>query len=678
MEEVKNVNPKEKLNEKDVIYMVLTDRFFEDQEAKEERKDPEWRKNHPEYNPEMLKFYNGGTWKGLLENLDYIQSLGVTAIWISPVSKNEVFNTTGNAIIANKLNDPEYKGDDGGIAWQKAMCESKDALEENPNVETGFHGYFTKNYDEANEYFGSKEDLKNLADAIHKRGMKLILDVVPNHTADYYVGGEKKLRFPNLHAEGVYDNPDFYHHNGMIGNDDWASCMEEKGQKNIEEKDLGGLDDLAQEKEFVRDAIINSYQNWMKLTDADGLRVDAARCMPKEFLDYFEKEMGVPTFGEVFEFNPKYVASFQKKEERKGMWGCLDFPLFMAMRHVFAENQNVEQLAEVFNNDNLYGNPNHLVTFLDNHDRDRFLCVAKDNYQNLRLALAFLFLCRGIPQIYYGTEQALYGGDSPSEGFGIANKYNREMMPVDSFTPFKENSTSNPLSKTPELFRYIRKLTDIRKKYECLQTGSQYEMWVDYEQHRVFAFSRMKENTDEEIITIVNTGKTERELTIPIRKESKLVVNTVLKNLINVENTDISYTIEEGKVTGKQIKITIPAKTIYALVPSSLYADFNFYELKPLKTVIRVRCVGVNVNWMKIKGYPYPLFGDCEQEMTQVGEEIWEFETERLTKGQEYHFKIVTHGGDGKAIYSAETYKAEGGKVTEISPAMLYKYVEIP
>ena len=668
----------EKLNEKDIIYMVLTDRFYEDDEAKKVRENEEWRKAHPEYNPELLKFYNGGTWKGLMEKLDYIQSLGVTAIWISPVSKNEIFNTTGNAIIAEKLNNPEYDGTgDNGDAWKKATSEAETELKTNPDVETGFHGYFTKDYDEPNEMFGTKEDLEKLAKAIHKRGMKLVLDVVPNHTADYYIRGKEELRFPNLHAEGVFNNPDFYHHNGMIDANDWNTCLTEQGQKNIEVKDLGGLDDLAQEKPEVRKAIIASYKKWMEVTKADGLRVDAARCMPKDFLAEFEKEMQVPTFGEVFEFNSGYVASFQKKDEndQKGMWGCLDFPLFMAMREVFAQNGNVERLATVFGDDKFYADPNHLVTFLDNHDRDRFLCVAKDDYQKLRLALTFMFMCRGIPQIYYGTEQALYGGDSPSEGFGIANKFNREMMPLKSFEPFSgtgERELELAVSKTPEIYKYIKKLTEIRKAYKCLQSGIQYEMWVDTMLHNVFAFTRIKDA--EEIITVVNKGEVEQTLEIPIREESKLEVGDELKNLINT-NKNVTVKVENGGVTGKQIKLVIPEKTVYAFVISEAYKDFHFDELKILKTVVRVHC-DKEISWLNIKGYPYPLFGDIEHPMKKVAQDIWEFETERFEKGQEFTFKLHTNEGNGD-IWSAETFKGNGEETIDVTPSMLHTYKDI-
>ena len=102
-----------------------------------------------------------------------------------------------------------------------------------------------------------------------------------------------------------------------------------------------------------------------------------------------------------------------------------------------------------------------------------FLCFVNDNYQKLRLALTFLFTTRGIPDVYYGTEQECYGGGKPTEWAGIANKENREVMPG--------------FSEDGEIFKYIQKLTSIRKDYACLSNGTQREMWVE---DNIYAYSR--------------------------------------------------------------------------------------------------------------------------------------------------------------------------------------------
>ena len=131
------------LNESDIIYMVLTDRFYDGNSSNNGTL------NH-EYRPGELKYTQGGDWYGLQQKLDYIKNLGMTAIWISPPSENELLSRDGS--------------------------------------ESGYHGYFTHDYNSADPHFGTKQDLVNLVNAAHAKGLKVILDVVPNHTADYFNG----------------------------------------------------------------------------------------------------------------------------------------------------------------------------------------------------------------------------------------------------------------------------------------------------------------------------------------------------------------------------------------------------------------------------------------------------------------------------------------------------------
>ncbi len=109
--------------------------------------------------------------------------------------------------------------------------------------------------------------------------------------------------------------------------------------------------------------------------------------------------------------------------------GCLTSRFSSRLEKYFAHDASFTTVKSIFDQDSKYNDVNHLVTFIDNHDRDRFLCLADDNYQKLRLALTYIFTVRGIPDVYYGTEQNCYGGGVPTEWAGIANKENREVMP---------------------------------------------------------------------------------------------------------------------------------------------------------------------------------------------------------------------------------------------------------
>lgn len=154
----------------------------------------------------------------------------------------------------------------------------------------------------------------------------------------------------------------------------------------------------------------------------DGVRVDAARSVPKPWLKTFEQQLGVPSFGEIFVGDIDYVSDYQKYE-----WGTLDFPYFFTAREVFAADTDMTALGRLFAQDAKYVDSNRQETFLDNRDRARFLTWANDDYQRLRSGLAFLLSSRGVPVIYYGTEQATDGNGNGNE-VPIANKDNRQEM----------------------------------------------------------------------------------------------------------------------------------------------------------------------------------------------------------------------------------------------------------
>lgn len=572
------------LDESDIIYMVLTDRFYDG--------DPTNNGTYGlEYRPGELKYTQGGDWVGLTQKLDYIKDLGVTAIWISPVSENELLSRDG--------------------------------------TESGYHGYFTHDYGTTDPHYGSKEDLINFVDAAHARGLKVILDVVPNHTADYLEPGATNYSSSDYQPAAPYNNPDWYHHYGDIT--DWNDEFQ------VLNYDLGGLDDINTDNPEARQAIIDVYKMWVNDTGADAVRVDAARSVDKAFLAEFEAALGVPSFGEIFVGDVDYVSEFQNYE-----WGVLDFPLFFQAREVFANDSSFYNVKSIFDQDYKYKNVNHLVTFIDNHDRDRFLCLADDNYQKLRLALTFMFTVRGIPDVYYGTEQECYGGGVPTEWAGIANKENREVMPG--------------FSESGNIYQYIQRLTEIRKEYKCLQSGTQREMWVE---DKVYAYSRRDDSTGQEVITIINNDVQDLTRSIPIRAESSLAVGTKLTNLLN---TDTTATITSGGVTGKQISLTIPAKTAYVFTSGSVAA---YSEPEKTITTIRVHYdVGLG-NDMYLRGGDYPLTWDSGRKMLNVSSDLWVYEIERYDAGETFEFKPLINDVTWS---NGSNFIGIGGQVIDIYP----------
>lgn len=574
------------LAEGDVIYQVLVDRFSNGDTTNDNF-------NQGEYNPADLGKYHGGDWKGLTNQLDYIKNLGVTAIWISPVSQQQPLSR------------------DGG--------------------EASYHGYFTKNYATPNEHFGSRADLQTLVDTAHTKGLKMVLDVVPNHTADYLAGTSTTYSPSTYAPASPLNNSSYYHHNG--------DCLFNgtETQTQIENCDLGGLDDLDQSNTTVSNYLLTTYADWVQNVGFDGVRVDAARSIPKPWLQQLQTSTGVPNFGEVFVGDVGYVAPYQNYQ-----WGELDFPYFFTTRDTLAGDGDMNNLSNLFAQDGQYANANRLETFVDNHDRARFLARAGDNFQRLRTALTFEMTTRGIPVIYYGTEQADNGNMNGNE-VPIANKDNR-----------KDQSS---FSQTSTIYRHIQRLNVIKKAYPALRTGVQREMWKDT---TVYGFSRRVDATGNETITLASDSWGTQARTIPLRAESSIAVGTVLTNLVNTADT---VTVTAGGTTGKQIAVSLgehEAKVYAPGTPPSSYTP-------PARTITTIN-VHYNVgfgNSISVRGNTDPFRWTQGVPARNIAADVWQYQLERIPSGQNFQFKPLIND----TTYSTgNNYTGTGGTTIDVYP----------
>ena len=372
--------------EGDSIYQIMVDRFY-DGDSSNNAKGEAFR--NTENTQDDFRYMHGGDWQGVIDKIDYIKGMGYTAIWISPVS------------------DPQLWGmpDSNGKQWP-----------------TAYHGYNVYDPNRANRYFGcedeqrSKEKLKELVDVCHENGIKVILDVVPNHVGDYLQGTGKNVHY--IDANGLksgtqtkpvspFDNIDWYHNLGDIDfSNEHPHC--DATTSMIENHDLGGLDDIDFDNLEAKQAMFDSIKTWFDYTGADAARVDAAKCMKPEDIHELQEYIGVTTFGENFDMCSDYVAKWVGDNAEDGM---LDFPLFQAVVNDFAYGRNFDNIDEtslkkVFDQDVLYGeNVNNMVTFIDNHDRNRFLTEAGGDVKKMQNSLTFIYSCRGVPTVFQGTEQ---------------------------------------------------------------------------------------------------------------------------------------------------------------------------------------------------------------------------------------------------------------------------------
>jgi len=341
------------------IYFAMIDRFANGDASNDgviDRADPE--------------AFHGGDIQGVMGKLDELQQLGVKTVWLSPVfaSRQEKFFGHG-----------------------------------------AYHGYWVEDIQRVEPRFGDLAALQTLSEELHRRGMKLLLDLVLNHVA---------FDSPLLHS-----HPDWFHHQGSI--EDWSSPAQ------LEQRDIGGLPDLAQENEQVYRYLRDASIQWIDRVHPDGFRLDAVKHVPLAFWKRFNADIHAhagPSFvllGEALEGDPAKLAAL----ERDGGFDSLfDFPLAYALDDVFCKAVDPQRLGALISLDRLYPDANRMVGMVDNHDLPRVASLCGGDASRVGQALAALAFLRAVPAIQYGTEAGLVGEREPANRgdlFGRADARSR-------------------------------------------------------------------------------------------------------------------------------------------------------------------------------------------------------------------------------------------------------------
>ncbi len=382
-----------------VVYFIMTDRFDDGNPRNSDQ-------GAGEYDPGRNSHYSGGDLQGITDNIDYIKGLGASAVWITPPVANQ---------------------------WYDYMVNYG-----------GYHGYWGEHFMKVDAHKGSLRDYQLLSASLHRNGMYLIQDIVPNHTGNFftYSGLSSQARpernyVPNENYVPRYaprqfpfnmNDPrdpeaveiDAYHWTGPISNYNVESQL-----LNYQ---LSDLDDINTENPMVRRALRESYGYWIEKVGVDGFRIDTVKYIPLDFFTDFHYsddndapgiiplarslgKDGFVTFGEAWIGTAAYddeadrqIAAYMGSEDDPALVSMLNFTLNTEIRAVFAGGGNTDRLhyrmEKAYEH---YGDPNYLYTFIDNHDMDRFMSIA--NVQDMELALLYLFTAPGIPIVYYGTEQ---------------------------------------------------------------------------------------------------------------------------------------------------------------------------------------------------------------------------------------------------------------------------------
>jgi len=334
---------------------------------------------------------------------------------------------------------------------------------------------------------------------------------------------------------------------------------------------LSSLDDFATETTYVRTNMANVYEYWIGAGDFDGFRIDTVKHVDYGFWQYwcpqihqYATSIGKSNFfmfGEVFNGNlsdDPFVGSYTGTEGGGPfkLDATLDYVLYGQIGSVFGTasgntvgiQTHYNQIAPNYDTNSWY----RLVTFLDNHDNPRFLSSseANDNTNRLTVALEFLYTSRGIPCLYYGTEQAFDGTTDPN---------NREDMFDGQFE--QGPSLGDNFNETHPLFQLVAKLNNFRRLYPALRTGVHNNSWTNSAGPGLFAYSRVLSN--QEVFVVFNTASSSQSL--PSRP-SLYAPGTVLVNLLNTNET-IVVTSSTTNITPV---ISVPSTTAKIFIAQSL------------------------------------------------------------------------------------------------------------
>ncbi|MGB9028871.1 MAG: alpha-amylase family glycosyl hydrolase [Acidobacteriaceae bacterium] len=458
----------------DVMYLIMTDRFADG--------DPS---NDPQPSErELPRGWHGGDFRGIEQHLDYLQQLGVTTLWTTPVYDN-----------------------DGGTQ--------------------AYHGYSATDLYRTDPHFGSMADLRHLSDALHRRGMKLVLDTVPNHVGAMHPWAADP------------PTPDWFHGtraDHLIASDRFQSVLDphataEQSRAVTEGWFANVLPDLNQENPLVRQYLIQNVIWWIENTAADGLRYDTFPYVGRAFWQSLDRELHeiyprLTTVGEVFNGSPVVTSFFAGGVVREGIDTGLstpfDFPIFFALRNALshpeepsaarAGRDGMETLEDVLRDDWLYPHPERLVTFIGNHDTSRFISQPGVSVADLKLAFALLATLRGTPQIYSGDEIAMRGGGDPDNRHDFPGGF-----PGDPQNAFAASSRT---AEQSDVHDWVASLFQFRDRHPALANGEQQDVFVD---PTAFVFVRTADlkkgcaaGSGQHYLVAVNSSDQPRELTIQL------------------------------------------------------------------------------------------------------------------------------------------------------------------
>ncbi len=452
--------PARGFNSSDVIYLLMPDRFANGDTTNDNvvGMTEQLNRNNPGGR-------HGGDLRGIIDHIDYLHGLGVTGIWLNPFLENN-------------------------------------------QQHSSYHGYSTTDFYRSDPRYGSNEEFRQLVAEAHKKGMKVVMDMIFNHIGSFHWWMKDLPSKDWIHQFDTLTRTNYHASTYM---DPYAAesdrMLMEKGWFDVT------MPDLNQSNHLVETYLIQTSLWWIAFSDLDGIRMDTYPYPHPDMMARWAKrvEEEFPGFfivGEVWYDDPAQISywALNKKNSdgyRSNLPSVTDFPVCFATHRAFEGILNpadgLSGLYNVLSQDFLYPEPLRNVIFLDNHDMTRFYTQTGKSLSAYKMGLSFIMTTRGIPQLYYGTEIVMEGDKSLGDG-----------RLRDDFPGGWPGDTKNVFAATglsdveKEALAFTRLILNWRKSKEVIHTGN-LKHYIPTD--GVYVYFRY--NCNESVMVIINTNQKE-------------------------------------------------------------------------------------------------------------------------------------------------------------------------
>jgi glycosidase len=483
----------------DMLYLIMPDRFANGNSNNDSSKNTVEKSDR-----DLPGGRHGGDIEGIIKNLDYISSLGATAIWSTP------------------------------------LCEDNDKA-------FSYHTYAQSDVYKIDPRYGTNEDYVRLASEMHKKDMKLVMDYVTNH---WGIEHWMMKDLPTNDWMHQFENYTQTNHKRSTINDINASEIDKK--ICLDGWFVPSMPDLNQSNPLVLNYLKQNAIWWIEYADLDGFRVDTYNYSDPKGIAAWTKSITdeYPNFniaGEIWMHNQAQMAYWQKDSKigaiqnyNSNLPTVMDFTLHDALETVFNEDdgswdKGMVKIYDNFSNDFLYPNPNNILVFAENHDTNRINEVYQNDFNKYQMTMALIATVRGIPQLYYGSEIGM-SGDKNKGDADIRQDFPGGWVGDENNAFIKEGRTH----QQNEYFDFTSKLFNWRKTNEAVHFG---KMTHYIPENNVYVYFRY---TDKKTVMVVMNNNTSEQTFKTARFQENIKASKIGKDVLTGNSYDLTNEISLG------------------------------------------------------------------------------------------------------------------------------------